>query len=163
MDSDCCRLPMTRGVLSNKADESRSNQLGSTCPSFSRPRHSETRGRMLYRGPWQWRPWAVKAGARANVHLSKVLTILEKRPGNVARSPLLVSYRRKKTDRGQRSPFPSETFPFAPVILAHKGFTTLLARPRSSRLPPSPNLVLSHLTHPIERYHGTLARFAAPH
>ena len=40
---------------------------------------------------------------------------------NIARSPLLVGSRSKKTGRGQRSVFPSETSRFAPLILAHKG------------------------------------------
>ena len=44
-----------------------------------------------------------------------------KSPTNLVRSPLLVSPRRKKTDRGQRSAFPSETSRFATLILAHRG------------------------------------------
>ena len=51
----------------------------------------------------------------------KVLCIPEKYLRNLARSPLLVGPRRKKTDRGQRSAFPSETSRFAPLVLAHKG------------------------------------------
>ena len=39
-----------------------------------------------------------------------------KSPTNLARSPLLVSFRRKKTNRGQRSAFPSETSRFAPLF-----------------------------------------------
>ena len=56
---------------------------------------------------------------------------------------------RKKNDRGQTSVFPSETFRFTPLILAHRGSATPLARRRSSFPPPSPNLVR---THPIESY-----------
>ena len=44
-----------------------------------------------------------------------------KRPTNLARSPLLVSPRRKKNDRGQTSAFSSETSRFKPVVLAHRG------------------------------------------
>ena len=44
-----------------------------------------------------------------------------KKPTNIGRSPLLVGPRRKRTYRGQRSAFPSETSMFAPLILAHKG------------------------------------------
>ena len=43
-----------------------------------------------------------------------------KSPTNLARSPLLVGPRRKKTDLGQRSAYPSETSRFAPLILAHR-------------------------------------------
>ena len=57
--------------------------------------------------------------------------------------------RRKKNDRDQRSAFPSETFRFKPVILAHRGSALLCARRRSSCPPPSPNLVR---THPTEHY-----------
>ena len=39
---------------------------------------------------------------------------------NISRSPLFAGLRRKKTDRGQRSAFPSETSRFAPLILAHR-------------------------------------------
>ena len=38
-----------------------------------------------------------------------------------ARSPLLVGVREKKTYRGQRSTFPSQTSRFAPLIIAHRG------------------------------------------
>ena len=44
-----------------------------------------------------------------------------KRPTYIVRSPLFVGPRRKKTDRGQISAFPSETSRFAPLSLAHKG------------------------------------------
>ena len=44
-----------------------------------------------------------------------------KSPTNLARSPLLVGPRRKKTDRGQRSTFPSETSRLTPLILVHRG------------------------------------------
>ena len=52
---------------------------------------------------------------------SKVLCIPEKRPRNLAQLSFLVGPRRKETDRGQRSAFPSETSQFAPLILVHKG------------------------------------------
>ena len=67
---------------------------------------------------------------------------------NLARLPLLAGLRRKKTDRGQRSVFPSETSQLAPFILAHRGFSTPLVRRRSNCPLPSPNLVR---THPMER------------
>ena len=57
--------------------------------------------------------------------------------------------RRKKNDRGQIPAFPSESSRFAPLILGAQGFSTPLARRRSSCPPPSPNLVR---THPIEHY-----------
>ena len=53
-----------------------------------------------------------------------------------------------KADRGQRPAFPSKTSRFEPLSRA-QGFSTPLARRRSSCPPPSPNLVR---THPIERY-----------
>ena len=40
---------------------------------------------------------------------------------NLARSPLLIVPRRKKTDRSQRSAFPPETSRFAPLIIAYRG------------------------------------------
>ena len=46
--------------------------------------------------------------------------IPEKRPTNVARSPLLVDPRRMKTDRAQRSYFPSGTSRFTTLILAQR-------------------------------------------
>ena len=59
---------------------------------------------------------------RASQHpaVQSPVHIPEKRPTNLARSPLLVGPLRKKTDRGQRSAFPSETSRFAPLILAHR-------------------------------------------
>ena len=58
---------------------------------------------------------------RASIQPSKALCISEKRPTYLARSPLLVGPRRKKTDRGQRSAFLSETSWFAPLTLAQRG------------------------------------------
>ena len=43
-----------------------------------------------------------------------------KRPTNLARSPLLVGPRRKKTNRGQRSAFPSDISRFAHLTFAHR-------------------------------------------
>ena len=43
-----------------------------------------------------------------------------KTPHNLARSLLLVGPRRKKTDRGQRSAFPSDTSRFAHLTFAHR-------------------------------------------
>ena len=72
-----------------------------------------------------------------------------KSPTNLTRSPLPVGPRRKKTDRGQRSAFPSETSRFVPLIVAHKGSAPPRLVDDGSCHPPSPNL--EH-THPIERY-----------
>ena len=58
---------------------------------------------------------------RASIQSSKALWISEKSLTNLARSPLLVGPRKKKTNRGQRSAFPSENSRFAPLILAHRG------------------------------------------
>ena len=52
---------------------------------------------------------------------SEARYIPEKRPTNLARSPPLVGPRRKKTDRGQISRFPSDASRFTPLILAHRG------------------------------------------
>ena len=43
-----------------------------------------------------------------------------KRPTNLARPTLLVDSRRKKTDDGHRTVFPTETSRFVPLIIAHK-------------------------------------------
>ena len=90
-------------------------------------------------------PKSMGAGARPSFQLSKALCISEKRPRNLARSPLLVGRPRKKSDRGQRPALPSKACWFAPFILAHKG-----SAPRRllSYSPPSPNLVL---TQPIKK------------
>ena len=81
---------------------------------------------------------------RVCIQPSKALCIPVKRPTNLARSPLLVGPRRKKTDRGQRSTFPSETSRFAHGDSRAQGFSTPLGRRRSSFPPPSPNLVRTH-------------------
>ena len=97
IDSDCCRLT-TASVLSNKADKTRSNQFWSTRPSLSRPHVMQKYGKLKYRGPWWWGPWAGEAGARASIQPSKALCIPEKRPTNLARLPLLVGPHGMKTD-----------------------------------------------------------------
>ena len=60
---------------------------------------------------------------------------LWKRPTNLARSSLLVGPRRKKTDHGQRSAFPSETSRFAPrILVSWRGFSRPTPR-RPAHLP----------------------------
>ena len=79
---------------------------------------------------------------------------LIKRRRNLARSPLRVGPRRKKTSRGQTSAFPSETSRFAPFFDSRaQGFSNPLARRRSSCPPSSTNLVLTR----------SIARAAAPY
>ena len=56
---------------------------------------------------------------------------------------------RKKSDRGQRSAFPSETSRFALSNLAHRGSALPWLVNDRAASPPSPNLVR---THPIENY-----------
>ena len=52
-----------------------------------------------------------------------------KSPTNLARSPLLVGPRRKKTDRGQTLAFPSETSRFAPcTFVLRRGFSRTTPR-----------------------------------
>ena len=65
---------------------------------------------------------------------------------HIARSPLLVGPRRKKTDRGQLSP---RNLPVLAFDSRAQGFSTPLARRRSSCPPPSPNLVRPY---PTEHY-----------
>ena len=62
---------------------------------------------------------------------------------NLARSLFLVGPRGKKTDRGQRPIFPSETSQFAPCIsVSRRGFSRPTP-PRPSSVPGA-NLVLTH-------------------
>ena len=58
-----------------------------------------------------------------------------KKPHESCRSPLLVGPRRKKTDRGHRSAFPSETSRFAPrSLVSRRGFSRPTLR-RPAHLP----------------------------
>ena len=66
----------------------------------------------------------------------------------LARSPLLDGSRMKETYPGQRSAFPSETYRFAPLILAHKG--SALPWLVDDRPALHPHRIW-RLTHPIER------------
>ena len=93
----------------------------------------------------------------------QALWIPDKCPTNLSRSSLLLSLRRKKTDRGQRSAFPSKTSRSAHWLFVHRGSAlswlvddraslhprliwcvpTRLTRlfvtvPPASRVPPSP-------------------------
>ena len=63
----------------------------------------------------------VKPARESTFNGPKLCASLKKCRRNLARSPLPVSLRRKKTDSGQRSPFTFDTSPFAPLTLAHKG------------------------------------------
>ena len=95
-------------------------------PMFLKAIHHAQKMELKYEGPWcWWRPYPVEADARASIHLSKAPCIFAKSPTNLAFLPLHVDPRRKKTDRGQRSGFPSETSRFAPLILAHRGSALL--------------------------------------
>ena len=58
-----------------------------------------------------------------------------KQPRNLARSLLLVGPRKKKTDRNQRSAFPSGTSRFAPLILAYKEGSALPCDSSTIELP----------------------------
>ena len=119
IDSNCCCLPTASG-LSNKADKSRSNQFRPANLSFSRPYHHARIRRIEIPRPMVVEALRCEAGARASIQPSRALCIPRKRPTNIARSPLPVCPRRKKTERGQSLAFPSETFRFAPLILAHR-------------------------------------------
>ena len=105
IDSDCCRLP-TASVLSNKAwtnhapitfDQEVQVSQGHT--HYTEIRKIEISRPMLVEAlSWESR--------RASQHPAvQALRIPEKRPMNLARSPLLVGPRRKKTVCGQRSAF----------------------------------------------------------
>ena len=89
----------------------------------------------------------------------KPCAYLEKPHDSLARSPHLVGPRRKKTDHGQRSTFPSETSRFAPLIVTHRGSALPWLIDNSSCPPPSPNLVRIH---PKERYQTLCDMHNAP-
>ena len=93
---------------------------------------------------------------RASIQPSKALCIPDKRPTYVARSPLLVGRRRKKTNRGQISAFPPEISRFAPLILAHRD------SPGSSTIELPSVLAEPGAYSPDRACHGTLVRAAAP-
>ena len=113
----------------------------------------------MYRGPWRKRPWTGEADAGASIHPFKALSFPDKRPRNLARSQLLVGSRRKKTDRGQRPAFPSQTSRFVPLILAHKSSTLpWLVNDRAALYPRRIWFLLTD-----RACHGTLARAAAPY
>ena len=63
---------------------------------------------------WRSRRASQHPVVQSRIHIPK------KRPTNLARWPLLVGPRRKKTDHGQRSVFPLETSQFALLILTHR-------------------------------------------
>ena len=112
IDWDFCRLP-TAGALSNKAD------LKSVL--FNKPKFLKTRTSCRN-----------KENCSTEVHGSEDLELvkLAREPASsrpkpyislLARSPLLVGSRRKKTDRGQRPAFPVETRRSVPLIFERKG------------------------------------------
>ena len=115
----------TSSAITNKAEESRSNQFDQLKPRFSKEalRRAE-KGKLLNRGP----PSVVEAlmscvaAARASIRPSKAPGPIEKRPRNIARSPLRVSSRRKKFRRIQKPVFSKNINSwFSPLILSRKG------------------------------------------
>ena len=85
-----------------------------------------------------------------------------KSPTNLARSPLLVGPRRKKTDNGQRSAFPSEISRFAPCILvSRRGFSR--STPRRPTHIPFLERICCLLTgsSPLSRFPRRYASFGA--
>ena len=118
MDSDCCRLP-TASVLSD------SGQIALQSVLINKPKFRKAPHRTKIREIVIPRSMVVEAlswwSRRASQHPAVQSPVHPwKNPTNLARSPLLVGPRRKKTDRGQRSAFLSETSLFAPFILAHR-------------------------------------------
>ena len=111
-------------------------------------RHSETGKNQIPRSMvvevlnWRSRRANQHPGVQSPVHIP------EKCPTNLAHSPLFVGPCRKKTDHGHIS-FSLRNLPVRAFDSCAQGFSTPLARRRSSYLPTSPNLVR---THPIERY-----------
>ena len=75
-----------------------------------------------------------------------------KKPTNLARSPLLVGPRREKKTWSDISFF-LRNLPIRAFDSRAQGFSTRLARRRSSCPPPSTNLVRIH---PVEEHHQTL-------
>ena len=68
-------------------------------PEFLKARHdTEKEGKLKYRGPWLWRPWASETGERASIQPSKTLCIPEKAPRILpVRRSLLALAGRKET------------------------------------------------------------------
>ena len=91
---------------------------------FKAPHHAEIRNIEIPRSmvveasSWWSRRASQHPAAQSPVHPWKI-------PTNRAHPPLLVGPRRKKTRRGQRPVFPSETSRFAPLVLAHRGSALL--------------------------------------
>ena len=110
---------------------------------------------------------AGEAGARPSIGASNALCIPEKRPGNLARSPLLVDSRRKKTDHGQISDSSSEPPPpppqFAPLFFDSCYRTRVQRSPGSSTIKLPTALAESGAYEPDRACHGTLARATVPY
>ena len=113
-----CGLP-TANVLSNKMDKSRSYQFFINKPKFLKAaRYVESRKIEMPRS-MMLEALSCEAGARVSILPSKPCASLKNAPRILpVRRALLAC--RKKTNRGQRSAFPSETSRFTPLILAHK-------------------------------------------
>ena len=140
IDSDCCRL--THG---QRSFQQQSGQV--TLQSVSSTKAQAASAHVACRKNMENHCNTVPVtevhdGGRGS---AKALCIPEKRPSNLARSPILVGPGMKKTYHG----FPIGNIPVrAFYSRARRGFSTPLTRRRSSCPPPSPNPVL---THPIER------------
>ena len=98
-----------------------------------------------------------EAGAQFRIKSFKALCIPQRMPHNLARSLLLVDFRGKKSDRGQRSSFPSKSTRFAPSIL----ITRVQHPPGSSTIELPSTLAESSAYSAYITCYGTLARAAA--
>ena len=120
----------------------------STIPSFSRLHIAQKQGKLKYRGPWWWMPWAGEAGVRASIQPSKALCIFEKAPQILpVRRSMWPSYEEKWP--WSEISFSLRNLPVRAFDSRVQGISPPLARQRSSCPPPSPNLVRTHL---IENY-----------
>ena len=96
---------------------------------------------------------------RTSTQSSKALCIPKKRHRNLGHATLLVGSCRKKTDRGQRSVFPSGTPRFSPLILTHKGSALIWLVGDQASL--HPRRIWSYS--PDRACHSPLVCAAAPH
>ena len=142
IDSECCRLPTT-SVLSKKTEKLRSSQskfLKAT--HCTKIRKIEIPRSMVVEALswWSWRA-SQHPAVQSPVHPGKS-------PTNLARSPLLVALVGRKMTVVRHQLF-LRNLPVQACDSRAQRFSPPLARRRSSRPPPSPNLVR---THPIEHY-----------
>ena len=87
----------------NKAEESRSNHFHQLKPRFSKVASCRKRKTAESRSMVVEALMSCVADARASIYPSKAPGPIEKRPRNIARSPLRVRSRRKKSSRIQKS------------------------------------------------------------